>query len=277
MIIDLPQAVNAAGNNNAASMLQRDADNITTYFSRFAPALASTQFGKEIWSLYERGALHEDVALTGHVAADTRIADVAGVLREISDVRAEHEARLRSPGAIGGAIRDAPPHLVMALKSTIFKAELSIADIDRGYYRDHALTIARHPSETDERMMVRLLAFALHADDALEFGRGLSTEDEPDLWRRDLTGAVEQWIEVGLPEEREVRKACGRAREVHVLAYGGRAVDLWWQGAREKLERQDRLAVSEVPIEASRALARLAARSHAVAGHDPGRARLRRR
>ena len=149
----------------------------------------------------------------------------------------------------------------MALKSTIFKAELSIADIDRGYYRDHALTIARHPSETDERMMVRLLAFALHADDALEFGRGLSTDDEPDLWRRDLTGAIEQWIDVGLPDEREVRKACGRAREVHVLAYGGRAVELWWQGARQRLELQDRLTVSEVPLEASRALARLAARS----------------
>lgn len=95
VIIDLPQAVNAAGNNNAASMLQRDADNITTYFSRFAPTLASTQFGKEIWSLYERGALHEEVALTGHVAPNTRIADVAGVMREISDVRAEHEASLR--------------------------------------------------------------------------------------------------------------------------------------------------------------------------------------
>jgi len=150
---------------------------------------------------------------------------------------------------------------VMALKSTIFKAELSVADIDRGYYHDHVLMIARHPSETDERMMVRLLAFALHADGALTFGRGLSTEDEPDVWRRDLTGAIDQWIDVGLPDEREVRKACGRAREVYVLAYGGRAVDLWWQNAREKLERQDRLAVTEVPIEASRALAQLANRS----------------
>ena len=149
----------------------------------------------------------------------------------------------------------------MALKSTIFKAELSVADIDRGYYRDHALTIARHPSETDERMMVRLLAFALHADDALTFGRGLSAEDEPDMWRRNLTGAIDQWIDVGLPDEREVRKACGRAREVYVLAYGGRAVDMWWQGVRGKLERQYRLAVTEVPVEASRALAQLADRS----------------
>jgi len=149
----------------------------------------------------------------------------------------------------------------MALKSTVFKAELSIADIDRGYYRDHILTLARHPSETDERMMVRLLAFALHAGEGLEFGRGLSTDDEPDLWQRDLTGVIEKWIDVGLPDERDVRKACGRAREVHVLAYGGRAVDLWWDRVRDKLERQSQLAVAEVPAEASGALARLAARS----------------
>ncbi len=123
---------------------------------------------------------------------------------------------------------------LVALKSTICKAELAVADIERGYYRDHVVTIARHPSETDERMMVRLLAFALHADDALAFGRGLSTDGEPDLWRRDLTGTIEQWIDVGLPDEREVRKACGRAREVHVLAYGGRAVDLWWQASRDE-------------------------------------------
>jgi uncharacterized protein YaeQ len=149
----------------------------------------------------------------------------------------------------------------MALKSTICKAELVVADIDRGYYGDHALTLARHPSETDERMMVRLLAFALHAHDRLEFGRGLSADDEPDLWRRDLTGVIEQWIDVGLPDEREVRKACGRARQVNVLAYGGRGVDLWWQAARARLERQDRLAVSELPADASRTLAQLARRS----------------
>ena len=149
----------------------------------------------------------------------------------------------------------------MALKATIFKAELAVADVDRGYYRDHALTLARHPSETDERMMIRLLAFALHADEALEFGRGLSTEDEPDLWRRDLTGTIECWIDVGLPDEREVRKACGRAREVIILAYGGRTVGPWWQGVRERLERQAQLSVLEVPEEASQALAGLAQRT----------------
>lgn len=100
VIIDLPQAINAAGNNSAASMLQRDVDNITAYFSRYAPALASTQFGEEIWSLYERGTLNEDVALTGRFAPSTAPADVAAVMREISDVRAEHEARLRYKAAL---------------------------------------------------------------------------------------------------------------------------------------------------------------------------------
>src|SRR6187549_229479 len=131
----------------------------------------------------------------------------------------------------------------MAIKATIFKAQLQVSDLDRNHFATHALTIARHPSETDERMMVRLLAFALNADERLEFGRGLSAEDEPDLVRRDLTGLLEQWIEVGLPDEREVRKACGRAREVVVYAYGGRSSALWWDKVGPALERQSTLAV----------------------------------
>src|SRR5579862_4807535 len=99
----------------------------------------------------------------------------------------------------------------MALKSTICKATLQVADMDRHYYAEHALTIARHPSETDERMMIRCVAFALHASDALEFGRGLSDAEEPDLLQRDLTGALQLWIEVGQPDERSILKACGRA------------------------------------------------------------------
>src|SRR5436190_15850914 len=145
----------------------------------------------------------------------------------------------------------------MAQKSTIFKVALTVADIGRGYYRDHELTLARHPSETDERMMVRVLAFALHADDALTFGRGLSEADEPDLSRRDLTGVIEHWIDVGLPDERDVRRACGRAKDVDVLAYGGRAVELWWRDTAARLERQEQLAVVEVSPDASRALAQM--------------------
>jgi uncharacterized protein YaeQ len=143
----------------------------------------------------------------------------------------------------------------MALSSTIFKVDLSIADIDRGYYGEHALTIARHPSETDERLMVRLVAFAHAAADGLAFGRGLSTEDEPDLVLTDLTGAIRLWIDVGLPDEKAVRRAAGRAEAVRVYAYGGRAVDVWWDRVGGKLARQERVSVVEIPRPASEALA----------------------
>lgn len=149
----------------------------------------------------------------------------------------------------------------MALGATIFKADLQIADLDRNYYRDHTLTLARHPSETDERMMVRLLAFALHAHEALSFGNGLSTHDEPDLWQKDLTGAIEVWIDVGLPDEKLVRKACGRADRVFVYTYGGRVADMWWSQCRGKLEQIRNLTVTNLPLEASRAIAKQAQRN----------------
>ena len=148
----------------------------------------------------------------------------------------------------------------MALKSTIFKVALQIADVDRGYYADHALTIARHPSETDERMMLRVLAFALHADPGLAFGRGLSTDDEPDLWRRDLTGAIRLWIDVGQPDEKLVRRACGRAHEVVVYTYG-RGADLWWGRSEAALERAQNLRVMRVPAATSQELATLSQRT----------------
>jgi uncharacterized protein YaeQ len=149
----------------------------------------------------------------------------------------------------------------MALRSTIYKAALSIADMDRGHYSDHELTIALHPSETEERMMVRLLAFALHAQEGLSFGRGLSTDDEPDLWCRDDTGAIVHWIDVGWPEERRVRRACGRAERVSVLVYGGSKADVWWSQNASAFARNRNLDVTAVPREASAALADMAARS----------------
>lgn len=148
----------------------------------------------------------------------------------------------------------------MALKATIYKAELQIADMDRNYYATHNLTLARHPSETDERMMVRILAFALFADEGLGFGKGLCVDDEPDLWLRDLTGDILHWLDVGQPDEKWVRKACGRARRVTLINYG-RTADIWWQGTRDKLARQDKLTVLRLPPEAAPALARLTERS----------------
>lgn len=133
----------------------------------------------------------------------------------------------------------------MAANATILKAELQVTDLDRHYYASHALTLAQHPSETDTRLLVRLLAFALHADERLEFGRGLSDEDEPALWRRDYSGVIEQWIELGQPEETRLRKASGRAGQVVVVAYGGQAAESWWKRNAATLGRLRNLSVVE--------------------------------
>ncbi len=151
----------------------------------------------------------------------------------------------------------------MALNATIFKSELTISDMDRGYYATHALVLARHPSETDERMMVRLLAFALNASDALAFGKGLSSEDEPALWQKDLTGAIDLWIDVGLPDEKSVRRACGRAARVVLYAYG-RGAERWWQDMHNALSRPDNLTVIDLPLQATQALVVLAQRNMAL-------------
>jgi len=149
----------------------------------------------------------------------------------------------------------------MAIKATVFKANLQIADMDRHYYQDHALTLAQHPSETDERMMVRLLAFALHAGEYLEFGQGMTDDEEADLWQRDLTGAIELWIDVGIPDERLIRKACGRASQVIVYSYGGRVADMWFAQNKSQFERQKNLTVINLPMESTAALAGLTQRT----------------
>ena len=149
----------------------------------------------------------------------------------------------------------------MAIKSTIFKVNLQIADMERHYYQDHALTLARHPSETDERMMVRLLAFALHAHEYLEFGQGMTADDEADIWQKDLTGAIDLWIDVGLPDEKLIRKACGRANQVMVYTYGGRVAEMWFAQNRNQFERLKNLTVINLPSESTRAMAQLAQRT----------------
>lgn len=148
----------------------------------------------------------------------------------------------------------------MALKATIFKANLQISDLDRSYYQSHSLTVARHPSETDERMMVRLLAFARHANEALTLCKGLSNQDEPDLWQKDLTGAIDLWLEVGLPDEKRLLKACGRAEQVVVYSYGSNA-NVWWNQVAKKLTRTHNLTVIWLPTESTLALAKMAQRT----------------
>lgn len=163
--------------------------------------------------------------------------------------------------AASGTACTAARNASMAQRSTIYKADVTIADVDRGYYADHALTLALHPSETEARLMIRLLAFVLHADAALAFGRGLSTEDEPDLWRRDPTGAIDLWIDVGLPALRAVRKACGRARQVIVLAYDDRKTTAWWAENAAAFGRCRNLRVVAISDPHADALTALAARS----------------
>ena len=149
----------------------------------------------------------------------------------------------------------------MAVKATIFKVELQVNDIDRNYYQGHTLTLAQHPSETEERLMVRLLAFALNAGEGLSFGRGISTDDEPDLWSRDLTGVIDLWIDVGQPDEQRIRKACGRSGEVRVYCFSGRSAEIWWKKNAAALERCGNLRVFQIPAEASQQLAALASRN----------------
>ena len=149
----------------------------------------------------------------------------------------------------------------MALSATIHRCVLQVADLDRAYYADHTLTIARHPSETAERMMVRLLAFALHADEGLAFTRGLSQDDEPDLWQRALSGEITLWIEIGQPDEKRLRKACSRADWVVVYGYQTRAAHVWWDNQASRLTQLSNLTVRRLPSGIGERLSTLAQRN----------------
>ncbi|OED46631.1 hypothetical protein ACH42_03695 [Endozoicomonas sp. (ex Bugula neritina AB1)] len=142
----------------------------------------------------------------------------------------------------------------MALKAKIFKATINIANMDQHYYADHQLTIARHPSENDERMMLRILAFTLHASDNLSFTKGISTDDEPDIWERSLSGDIELWIDLGQPDEKRLRKACGRSRKVVLYNYGGKTSDTWWNQNETMTTRFNNLKVYNFPPETGKDL-----------------------
>ncbi len=150
--------------------------------------------------------------------------------------------------------------LHMALKATIYKIDLQIADMDRHYYADHALTIARHPSETDERMMVRVLMFALHAKEGIAFTKGLFDVDEPDVWVKDMTGEIKLWIDTGQPDETRLRKACSRANKVIAVCFSS-SCEVWWKLIENKLTRLNNLTVLQLPSETSQALAALVKRT----------------
>jgi uncharacterized protein YaeQ len=149
----------------------------------------------------------------------------------------------------------------LAIKATVYKVNLQIADMDRHYYAEHNLTISRQPSETDERMMVRLLSFALNASEHLSFGEGMTDDESADLWQKDLTGAIALWIDVGLPDEKLIRKACGRATQVIVYCYGGNAAKLWFAQNEKQLLRSKNLTLINLSQQCTQAIAQLAART----------------
>lgn len=149
----------------------------------------------------------------------------------------------------------------MALNATIHRCTLQVSDLDRGYYHSHHLTVACHPSETDERMMVRVLAFALNAAEDLNFSRGLSQDDEPALWQHSLSGEVLLWIDVGQPDEKRIKKACSRSKNVVIYCYQHRAATVWWTQIADRLERFDRLKVFKLPDGMGPQLAKLAQRN----------------
>lgn len=145
----------------------------------------------------------------------------------------------------------------MALKAMIYKAELEVVDMDRNYYATHRLTLACHPSETPERLMVRLLAFAMNAHERLEFGKGISDHDEPDLWQKDLTGEIELWIELGHPDERLLARAVGRAARVVVYTYSPNP-GLWWDPIEHRFAGERKLAVFSVSSRSAKELGGMA-------------------
>jgi uncharacterized protein YaeQ len=149
----------------------------------------------------------------------------------------------------------------MALKSTVFKADIQVSDMDRNYYHLHGLTLALHPSETEERMMIRLLAFALNASETLHFGKGLSNEEDAALWDMDLTGQINLWIDVGLPDEKRIRKASHRAKQVIVYCYGENTAPVWWQQNQSKIKAMQNVTVYRVSESTCKELAGLCERT----------------
>ncbi|SEN71445.1 Uncharacterized conserved protein YaeQ, suppresses RfaH defect [Pseudorhodobacter antarcticus] len=149
----------------------------------------------------------------------------------------------------------------MAQNATIYKVELSISDMDRHYYDTHKLTIAKHPSETDERLMVRIIAFALNAHEQLEMAKGLSTDDEPDIWQKSLSGDLHVWVALGLPSEKVMRQSCSKADRVVVYPYGGRTAEVWWDKIKGSTTRFDNLQVVSFSAKETEALAQLASRA----------------
>ena len=149
----------------------------------------------------------------------------------------------------------------MALKATIFKADISITDMDRNYYNEHNLTIARHPSENDARMMLRIVAFIVNAHEQLQFTKGLSDDEVPDIWQKDFSDVIELWIELGQPSEQRIKKGCNQSQQMMIYAYADNSFDAWWKKEQNSLRTRKNLSVFTLPESLSTTLASAVDRS----------------
>ena len=144
----------------------------------------------------------------------------------------------------------------MAQKATIYKATIHLSDMDRNYYDTLQLTIAQHPSETDQRMMVRIIAFVLNAHENLQFGKGVSDEDEATIWQINYSEEIELWIELGQIDEKRIKKASNRAKQVKLYCYGS-SVETWWKQKGNKLQQFESLSVEQFSTDTTEALTAL--------------------
>jgi len=121
--------------------------------------------------------------------------------------------------------------------------------MDTHYYAEHTLTMAKHPSESDLRLMIRLVSFALNADEALTFTKGISQDDEPDLWKKSLSGDIECWIDIGQPDEKRVKKACGRSDKVIIYVYQEGVGEAWLKQNNKVFRRLKNLSINYIKID----------------------------
>lgn len=149
----------------------------------------------------------------------------------------------------------------MALKATIFKADISITDMDRNYYNDHNLTIARHPSENDARMMLRIITFIVNAHERLQFTKGLSDDDEPDLWQKSFSDEIELWIELGQPSDQRIKKGCNQSQQMMIYSYADNSFNAWWRKEKSRLQFRKNLSIFTLPQELATTLANAVQRS----------------
>ena len=133
--------------------------------------------------------------------------------------------------------------------------------MDRNYYNDHNLTIARHPSENDERMMLRIIAFIANAHERLQFTKGLSDDDVPDLWQISFSDEIELWIELGQPSEQRIKKGCNQSQQMKIYSYANNSFEVWWMKEKAKLKTRKNLSIFTLPEEIATTLANAVQRS----------------